>query len=101
MAPLPIEERPCFVYFIQVFGERELQLFKIGSAFNVAARIAEMQIGSPVKLRLIGTVECKNGFLARRLEKRLHETYRKQRRRGEWFRLSDAQRKAVIELFNG
>lgn len=89
-----------FVYFIQAFGEKQLRQIKIGSSRNPTARLAELQVGSPVKLKLLGTVKCKSEQHARSVERLAHNIFHKQRRRGEWFRLSEkhyAQIRSLIE----
>src|SRR5262245_59024328 len=66
------------VYFL--LAERAGAL-KIGHAQDAAHRVIELQVASPEPLVLIGTLP---GGPA--LEKRLHEQFRAERLRGEWFR---------------
>lgn len=90
-----------YVYFIEAF--RETPLVKIGKAKNPEARLRNLQVGSPVKLKMIGQVKCKSDFHALQVEKFAHNLFYKQRRRGEWFRLSEKHRemlKRVVEKAN-
>lgn len=77
-----------FVYFIQAFGERELIRIKIGRSKDPEARLAALQVGSAVKLKMLGSVKCRSEDHAKRVENLAHNLFHKQRRRGEWFRLS-------------
>lgn len=63
-------------YFIQM-GKRGP--IKIGTAFDVYARLTSLQTSSPSKLRIVGYVE-------KNVEKHLHEMFASHRIRGEWFR---------------
>jgi hypothetical protein len=89
-----------YVYFIEAFGEHELKRIKIGSSQHPKERLAELQVGSPVKLKLMGVVKCQSNNHARQVEKLAHKIFHAQRRRGEWFRLSRKhieQMKSLIE----
>lgn len=77
-----------FVYFIKAFGEKELIRIKIGSSRDPQARLRQLQTGSPVQLKLMGVVKCRSDDHAKRIENLAHNLFYKQRRRGEWFRLS-------------
>lgn len=68
------------VYFIRC-NDR----VKIGYAKNVEARLADLQVGSPYDLEILGTVSG-----GHEEEGRLHTLFYQDRIRGEWFRLSDA-----------
>jgi hypothetical protein len=70
--------RPC-VYFIVGAG-----LVKVGYARDVLSRFDQLQIASPVRLRLWHVVEGGNS-----LERELHERFAPDREHGEWFRISD------------
>jgi len=90
-----------YVYFIQAFGERELIRIKIGKARNPEARLRDLQVGSPVQLKMLGKVKCRDDSHARPVEKLAHNLFHKQRKRGEWFRLSEGhirQIKSLIEV---
>lgn len=89
-----------FVYVVKAFHEKEFVQVKVGWAVNVSRRLAELQTGSPVELRLIGEIACRSKQHARELERTIHRMFVKQRRRGEWFRLSQkhlAMLERVIE----
>lgn len=89
-----------YVYFIEAFGQHDLKRIKIGRSRRPRARLEELQTGSPVKLKLLGTVRCKSDGHAKSVERYAHNIFHKQRRRGEWFHLSKkhlAQIKRLIE----
>ena len=89
-----------FVYFVQAFGERDLIRIKIGRSRNPESRMRQLQVGSAVKLKMLGTVKCRDESHAQSIEKFAHSIFHKQRRRGEWFHLSVkhlAQMKHLIE----
>jgi len=70
------------IYFIQsdVGGP-----IKIGHAKNPQARLSDLQIGSPVRLRIIGTISGDE-----KKEKELHSNFSDEHLYGEWFYPSDA-----------
>jgi hypothetical protein len=70
-----------FVYFIQA---EDGGLIKIGWALNPAKRLRDLQIGSPVKLKILATVEGRRAD-----EAWLHRVFHDSRRHGEWFETSD------------
>lgn len=65
------------VYFIQSGTDGPI---KIGKANDPEARLAELQVGSPSALRLIGSIP---GGIAE--ERALHARFSADRVRGEWF----------------
>jgi hypothetical protein len=82
------EEVKMYVYFIQAFGERSLVRIKIGKSRNPEARLSQLQVGSAVKLKLLGKVKCRDESHACSIEKFAHNIFHKQRKHGEWFNLS-------------
>lgn len=64
------------VYLVEGAG-----LLKIGFARDVADRLAALQLGSPVPLRVVAYVPGE----ARKLERWLHLRYKHCRMHGEWF----------------
>lgn len=70
-----------FIYFIQA-GD----FCKIGYTKDVDARLAQLQIGCPVRLQLLHVYEVKS-FKARRLEQKLHDYFKCRRVNGEWFNI--------------
>lgn len=95
-----VNDKPVYIYFIQAFGVQELKRIKIGMSDNPGNRLMELQVGSPVKLKMLGTVRCRSRAHAASVERLAHNLFHKQRRRGEWFHLSRnhlAQIKSLIE----
>lgn len=78
------------VYFVEG-GEGEQRLIKIGYSNDTRTRLGELQVGSPVELRLLGTIAG-----SRATEAQLHTIFAADRVRGEWFRPS-SDLIAVIE----
>lgn len=76
-----------YVYFIRI--EASPPMVKIGKARNPEERMATLQTGCPYELTLIGTIACRSDMHANACEKRLHDEFRLERRRGEWFRYTD------------
>ena len=75
-----------YVYFIQEpIGGR----VKIGVSLNPKKRLHDIQISSPEKLTLLGTVKLSHEFAAYRLERSLHSKFKSQLSYGEWFHPSD------------
>lgn len=68
------------VYFITA---RDVDLVKIGCAFNPVARFNHLRTSSPIELALEGAIA--GGF---EKERELHERYAKWRVRGEWFTIT-------------
>lgn len=71
-------------------------LYKIGIARNPAIRLAELQVGSPYLLELVGSM-LTNEVVS--WEQDLHARYKEQRVRGEWFKLSDSDVFKLLKLF--
>lgn len=69
------------VYFIEAEG---LGVVKIGSAGHVQSRMASLQTGCPVKLRVRGTFTTDD---ANTMESNLHRDFAHLRLHGEWFKL--------------
>ena len=80
---------PPRVYFIAV-GKNAI---KIGVAKNVEARLVNLQIGNPKKLRLIGSIRGDE-----KTEKMFHVAFSKYHVRGEWFKAA-APLLQFIEFF--
>jgi hypothetical protein len=79
-----------FVYFIR---DDVTGLTKVGWALNPQKRLANLQTGSPVPLRLLGSIRGR-----RESEAYLHDLFAHARRHGEWFELPDeAIHKIVVE----
>ena len=79
-----------FVYFI----EAENGLVKIGNSTNIHKRLTTLKTQSPIKLKLIHSIPCKE-FSGTRIERDLHIYFSKQRSHGEWFKLSKAAKRQI------
>jgi hypothetical protein len=75
------------VYFV---GSGTDGRVKVGFTTLAQSRLAELQVGSAVELRLLGLVRCATVEDAKKLERLLHDllTGRGRHVRGEWFRLA-------------
>lgn len=88
-------EKPAVkdVYFVQ---GRDGGPIKIGSAIDVSLRIAELQVGSPVILVLLGELP----LAGVEMERELHRELRDYRLHGEWFRDCDVVRRIIEKLLD-
>lgn len=75
-----------YVYFAEAEG---LNRVKVGVATHVPSRVATLQTGSPVALKVLGVVETDD---ASYLEAAIHRQFAEDRLHGEWFTLSPALR---------
>ncbi len=71
---------------VYLVGNREHGKFKIGITTDLDKRLSSLSTGAPFKLETIYTWPHQE---YRRLEKHLHEQFRKKRVKGEWFELSN------------
>lgn len=78
------------IYFIQA-----KQFVKIGYSKSPRYRLQKLQTGNPVKLKLLATMPGN-----KQTEDGLHEAFKKQQYRGEWFRY-DGLLKACIMALRG
>ena len=74
-----------YVYFAEGNG-----YIKVGKANNVKRRLHELQIGNPIKLTLISTIECYSEEEAYEVEKYYHTKFQEYCVKGEWFDLPAA-----------
>lgn len=81
--------RSTHVYLIQA----ENGLVKIGKTTDVQKRLAALDVGSPVDLKLIAQ---KQDLFASDLETRLHQEYAHRRVKGEWFNLSKMEIEQIV-----
>lgn len=81
------------VYFIRC-GDH----LKIGYAKNPKQRLADLQVGSPLDLTLLGAVKCDD---APGVEFALHRAFAQYRVRGEWFECVPAVEATVDAILNG
>lgn len=70
-------EKQRYVYFIEAVG---LQKIKIGVSDDPKKRLEQLSVGSPVKLKLVGTIQGDNN-----LEKELHSRFAYLNSDREWF----------------
>src|SRR5690606_28849223 len=77
--------------WIYVIGCDEVRLVKIGISSDVPGRLAGLQVGSPVELRILWTMP---GSID--MEQDLHEYFRAYRRHGEWFDFGDENPVAMV-----
>src|SRR3990167_3710274 len=75
------------VYFIREVGT---EIVKIGSSKRPWHRLAQLQVGSPRNLELVGNSKIDD-------EKHYHRRFSKKRIRGEWFRLTDDDLASIEE----
>ncbi len=68
--------------------------YKIGVAWSVKARIAQMQIGCPFPIVLIAEYYCLKALV---VEASLHWRFQKYRERGEWFKLPPEEAAAISD----
>lgn len=68
---------------IYCIGNQAQGICKIGFTTNVAQRVANLQIGSPYKLEILGTLE---GDMI--VERALHTRFQNYHMNGEWFSLA-------------
>lgn len=88
---------PGYVYFVLV-GSGD-PFVKIGyseysSPFN---RVVQLQVGCPYELKLMGIIKPK-GRIAKQLETEIHEDLKDFRIRGEWFEVTEAMDKWLVQL---
>jgi hypothetical protein len=72
-----------YVYFIRSCGGTSM--IKIGKATDPERRLAELQTGSPFKLKLLAKFICRSEKHALHVESILHNYCKRWRIRGEWF----------------
>jgi hypothetical protein len=72
-----------YVYFIASGGRSPMM--KIGKAIDPDRRLAELQIGSPFKLKIAGKFLCRSERHALHVESILHSYAKPWHVRGEWF----------------
>lgn len=69
-----------FVYVIESDGA-----YKIGRSKNPAGRLKGLKTGNPSPMTIVGSIACANPS---KVETYLHEVFKEQRDRGEWFLLT-------------
>lgn len=81
-APPMFKSALRYVYFIEAVG---LNRVKIGIANDPRKRLATLQVGSPVELRLLSVLKVD---LAPEWERDFHKRFAQHRLHGEWFELA-------------
>lgn len=89
-----------YVYFA-IAKTAHWQRIKIGRARNVEDRIAELQVGSPTPLELLGTIKVLSEGHAKGLERALHNTFDAYRVSGEWFTAAQPLREFILASCSG
>lgn len=77
------------IYFVKAWNK----FIKIGTSLNLDARVASLQTGSPVELRVAAILE--GSF---QTEKGLHKLFDHLRYNGEWFRYTDELKWFIIAI---
>ena len=75
-----VEKKPKHNTSTSVYFIKGGKFVKIGVARNVAARISGLQVGCPVELTLLASIDGGHAT-----ERQLHKMFNHHRTRGEWF----------------
>jgi len=81
-----------YVYLIRMGPTK---FYKIGKTNDPQGRLAALQTASPYKLKLLHTFQADNASAA---EESLHARFYGSRLEGEWFKLSDGERNALLSV---
>jgi hypothetical protein len=73
-----------YVYFIRC--KSNPPMVKIGKAKDPDGRMEYLQTGCPFNLKLLGSLPCRSEEHSREIEKALHNMFRRDHHRGEWFK---------------
>lgn len=76
------------------------QFIKFGFASRPKARLIELQVGSPLKLELLATIDALDQSNAARLESLIHTAAIRYHVRGEWFK-SCPKTLAIVAAMKG
>jgi Meiotically up-regulated gene 113 len=91
---------PKGISCVYVIGDPDQRVVKIGWSTNLRSRLANLQCGSALPLRLLWAARG-----GRALEDALHAWFNDQRLEGEWFDFPDSdavfQVKAAVEVLRG
>jgi predicted GIY-YIG superfamily endonuclease len=92
-----MKDRTVYIYFIQSgYGA-----IKVGMAKNPEKRLANMQTSIPKSLRLLAAIPLPDRKSARALERELHDLFKDERIRGEWFNRRIVKKGKMKEVFGG
>ena len=86
----PVPSSLGFVYFV---ATADKQSVKIGCAKNITKRLKDLQTGNQQLLIVLAEIPTEKML---RLERELHERFKKDRVRAEWFTMS----KDIVELID-
>ena len=86
-----------FVYLIRGPKNGSEQLYKIGQTSNIQDRMRNLQTGSPTKLEIVKFIQTDDALT---IERKLHNTFKETRIRGEWFALKKSQVRAAKKLMH-
>ena len=93
------KENNYVVYLIQM-GDTEY--YKIGITKDLNKRLASLQTGNPLPLRVATTIqfynELNNTHYAREMEKQYHKIFDYCRANGEWFKFSFHEQDSIIKM---
>lgn len=90
------KEDKWYVYF---FRSGKTHNYKIGYSKNPYRRWMDLQVGNPYLIYKVGYIELPTDFLAKRIEKKLHDKLKKRGKHvlGEWFWLKDMYIQGLIK----
>jgi hypothetical protein len=83
-----------YVYIIRM---GQTNMYKIGKSNNPQERLADLQTASPYKLKLLHVFQADNASAA---EETLHKKFHQSKMEGEWFKLSNEERKILLQVIN-
>lgn len=86
------QDETDYVYLIRM--GRKL-IFKIGKSNAPQGRLASLQTASPFKLKMVHLFKADNASAA---EETLHRYFHDKRMEGEWFRLTQAEKDALVRV---
>ena len=93
----PSNQGAC-VYFITTSSLKPY--VKIGRTNNIKKRIRQLQVGNPLKIRLIGIINCSCKKISAKLERELHNKLSYKNKSGEWFFLENKDYSKLLECTN-
>ncbi len=71
--------------YVMRSGKHENSPIKIGVSNNPKLRLGSLQVGNPVKIKLLHSIPMPTKLYAYHCEKKLHKAFKKYRLCGEWF----------------
>jgi len=77
-------DKKCYIYFIRC-GKPGGPI-KIGMSHNVERRLLSLQTSNPYKLTLIVKIQFDSKKQTEKIEKWLHNRFKRKHLRGEWFK---------------